>query len=103
MTDHPIDLIWWITVVEIPALTGLWWLVWRSRRDTDTALDRHRQRLDTAVAQAREALAAYKLEVAKSYASTSQLKDLEGRLTGHLLRIEAKLDSPHTRQERTPR
>lgn len=93
MNGTPIDVIWWITVVELPALTGLWWLIWRTRRDQDIALERHRQRLDAAVAQAREALAAYKLEVAKSYASTSQLKDLEARLTDHLLRIESKLDS----------
>lgn len=93
MNGTPIDVIWWITVVELPALTGLWWLIWRTRRDQDIALEKHRQRLDAAVAQAREALAAYKLEVAKSYASTSQLKDLEARLTDHLLRIESKLDS----------
>lgn len=92
MTDTSIDVIWWITVVEIPALSGLWWLTWRTRRDFDIALEHYRQRLDTAIAQAREALAAYKLEVAKSYASTVQLKDLEKRLTDHLLRIESKLD-----------
>ena len=42
--------------------------------------------------QAREALAAYKLEVAKSYATTGYLKDVEQRLTEHLVRIEGKLD-----------
>ncbi|MBO6837053.1 MAG: hypothetical protein RLW87_01230 [Alphaproteobacteria bacterium] len=93
MNGTSIDVIWWITVVELPALTGLWWLVWRTRRDQDIAMDQHRRRLDASVAQAREALAAYKLEVAKTYASTSQLKDLEERLTDHLLRIESKLDS----------
>ncbi|MDF1749948.1 MAG: hypothetical protein P1V34_13835 [Alphaproteobacteria bacterium] len=103
MTGTSIDVIWWITVVEIPALTGLWWLMWRTRRDQDVALERHRQRLDTAVTQLREALSAYKLEVAKSYASTSQLKDLEGRLTDHLLRIEAKLDSQKTLTRNTTR
>lgn len=93
MTGPPIDLIWWITVVEVPVVTGLWWLIWRTRRDQDTALDDQRRRVETALAQAREALSAYKLEVAKTYASTGQLKDLEARLTDHLLRIEAKIDS----------
>lgn len=102
MTDTSIDVIWWITAVEIPALTGLWWLIWRTRRDHDIALERYRQRLDTAVAQAREALSAYKLEVAKSYASTSQMKDLEARLTDHLLRIEAKLDGNTSKNRRAP-
>jgi hypothetical protein len=93
MTGPSIDLIWWITVVEVPVVTGLWWLIWRTRRDQDQALDDQRRRIETALAQAREALSAYKLEVAKSYASTGQLKDLEARLTDHLLRIEAKIDS----------
>lgn len=45
--------------------------------------------------RAREDLAAYKLEVAKSYASTGYLKDVEARLMAHLVRIEAKLDDLH--------
>ncbi len=102
MTATSLDVIWWITVVEIPALTGLWWLVWRTRRDQEDALERHRQRLDTALIQLREALAAYKLEVAKTYASTTQMKDLERRLTDHLLRIEAKLDSQSLKNRRDP-
>ncbi|TAN54916.1 MAG: hypothetical protein EPN26_06160 [Rhodospirillales bacterium] len=40
----------------------------------------------------REALSAYKLEVAKSYASIGYIKDIERRLTEHLVRIESKLD-----------
>jgi hypothetical protein len=40
----------------------------------------------------RGALADYKLDVAQNYASISLLKDVETRLTEHLLRIEAKLD-----------
>jgi len=42
----------------------------------------------------RERLSLYKLDVAKDYASIACLKDLERRLTSHLLRIEAKLDHP---------
>jgi hypothetical protein len=40
----------------------------------------------------REGLADYKLEVAKNYVSIAYLKDVERRLTDHLLRIDAKLD-----------
>lgn len=64
------ELAWWVTAVELPALAGLFWLVQRTR----------------------EALADYKLEVARTYASLAHLKDVEVRLTEHLLRIEAKLD-----------
>ena len=89
-----IDMVWWITVVEIPALTGLWWLVWRNRIHQDAETAHQREMLEVTSAQARDALAAYKLEVAKTYASIAYLKDVERRLTDHLLRIEAKLDIP---------
>ncbi len=89
-TWHP-DLVWWISVVELPTLAALFWLVWRNRRDQDRALEELRRRSEGMVAQTRENLAAYKLEVAKSYVSIPYLRDVERRLTAHLLRIEAKL------------
>ena len=49
--------------------------------------------------QMREALAAFKLEVGKSYASIADMRELEGRLVGHLLRIEAKLDTTAMKTE----
>lgn len=86
------DLIWWITVVELPALAGLFWLILRHRRDTDDTLDGCRERCSGDVSRARESLAAYKLDVAKNYASIPYLKEVERRLTTHLVRIEDKLD-----------
>ena len=92
---HPwaVDAAWWITAVEIPVLAGLYWLVWRNRRDADIAIDRARAAGEAAVTRLNEGLAAYKLEVAKSYASITCLREVEKRLTGHLLRIEDKLDA----------
>lgn len=87
-----LDLIWWITVVELPALAGLFWLNWRLRRDTDDAIIDARHETETGVRYLRDNLAAYKLEVAKSYASIGYLKEVERRLTDHLVRIEHKLD-----------
>lgn len=92
--DHSLDLMWWITVVELPALAGLFWMIWRARRDAEDGIERVRHVAVTAQAQMRESLAAYKLEVAKSYASLGHLKDVEQRLTDHLLRIETKIDNP---------
>ena len=92
---HPhwtLDLIWWITAVELPALGGLFWLAWRNRRDAEAALDSVRRQTDAAVGAFRENLAAYKLEVATSYASIPYLREVEARLTDHLVRIETKLD-----------
>lgn len=90
------DLIWWITVVEMPALAGLFWLIWRTRRDLEDAIDDARHETETGLSYMRESLAAYKLEVAKSYASIPYLKEVERRLTGHLVRIENKLDATNT-------
>jgi hypothetical protein len=77
-----LDLAWWATAVELPALAGLFWLMQRGRSELDVAQDR-----------LRDDLSAFKLEVARSYASTAALKDVERRLTEHLVRIEAKLDN----------
>lgn len=87
-----LDLIWWITAIELPALGGLFWLIQQTRKETDQALEPLRRGLETSGVQLRESLSAYKLEVAKSYASVADVKALEDRLTGHLLRIETKLD-----------
>lgn len=92
MEHMGMDPSWWITAVELPVLGGLFALIWRGRHDSDLRLDEIDHRLDVATSQLREALAAYKLEVAKTYATTGTLKDVEQRLTEHLLRIEAKLD-----------
>lgn len=93
MNHWTIDLMWWITAVELPTLGGLFWLIWRTRHDGDSRMDTLDHKLEVGLAQAREHLSAYKLEVAKSYATTGYLKDVERRLTEHLVRIEAKLDS----------
>lgn len=76
------DFMWWITAVELPALAGLFFLVWRTRRD-----------LERAIGRTADDLADFKLDVARNYASQAALKETEQRLTDHLVRIEHKLDS----------
>lgn len=93
-----LDFIWWITAVELPALAGLFWIGWRNHRALQDELDEVRHAAEVGLAHMRQNLDAYKLDVAKSYASISYLKDVEERLTGHLIRIEEKLDI--TRQAR---
>jgi hypothetical protein len=90
--NESLSAVWWITAVEMPALAGLFWLITRVRDDADKAVDELRSRADNAAAQVRESLAAYKLEVAKSYAGVGHLKEVEKRLSDHLLRIEHKLE-----------
>lgn len=92
MPAFSFDLAWWITVVDLPALGSLFWMIWKTRREGEKSLKHLRDVIESRNAQMREALSAFKLEVAKSYAAVSDLKDLESRLVGHLLRIESKLD-----------
>ncbi len=72
---------WWIAVVEIPILSALFWLIHHYRRDSV-----QENRILSGD------LAEHKLEVARYYARALDLRVLEGRITSHLLRIEAKLD-----------
>lgn len=85
-------LMWWITAVDVPVLSALFWMNVRTRRDNEEAIENLREGFELRSTQLREALAAFKLEVAKSYASVSDLRDLEGRIVSHLIRIESKLD-----------
>ena len=82
MTETMKDLLgWWIAVVEIPVLSALFWMIWHGRRDWEQGLR-----------ELNDDLSDHKLDVARNYARTGDLRELEGRLTSHLLRIEAKLD-----------
>ena len=54
-----LDVIWWITAVELPVISGLFWMINRHRRDAEQALEAVRQRAETAQIQVREALANY--------------------------------------------
>lgn len=93
------ELIWWITVFELPAFASLFWLIWKNRQDAQDSYEYLTSLLEKRTAQHREALSAYKLEVAKTYAAHSDVKELENRVIGHLLRIEAKLDATALKTE----
>ena len=91
-TEQGLDLVWWITAVELPVLAGLFWLGWRSWRTAHDQIEDVRHSAEVGLAHMREKLDAYKLDVAKNYASITYLRDVEERLTDHLIRIEEKLD-----------
>ena len=79
-------------MIDIPAAAALFMMFWRNKKDMDTQIDHLSRLLETRHSQLRDSLAAYKLEVAKTYSTQSELRELEGRLVSHLLRIESKLD-----------
>lgn len=93
------DLVWWITVVDLPAMAALFGFIWRTRVQCEEGLDEVHLALDHRSDQLREALNAFKLEVAKNYASQKDLRALETRLVEHLLRIESKLDTTALKAE----
>ena len=92
-------LVWWITAVDLPVMSGLFWLTLKIRHEAESAIDTLYETLDMRCTQLREGLSGFKLEVAKSYASVGDLKDLENRIVSHLLRIESKLDQTALKTE----
>lgn len=94
-----LDIVWWITAVELPALAGLFWIGWKNYAAVQDEIDEVRHVAEVGLAHLRQNLDAYKLDVAKHYASISYLRAVEERLTSHLIRIEEKLDI--TRIDRT--
>ncbi|WP_300300951.1 hypothetical protein [Ferrovibrio sp.] len=94
MANLAFDWTWWLSAVELPVLAGLFWLIQRQRDRTEQQIAQMQAEQRAAITATRAALSDYKLEVAQRYASIGYLKDVETRLTEHLLRIEAKLDLP---------
>lgn len=99
MTQISQDLLWWITVVDLPALSGLLFMIWRTRSETTREVDEIKIILDRRCDQLREALNGFKLEIAKNYASQQDLRAVETRIIEHLLRIEVKLDATALKAE----
>jgi hypothetical protein len=86
------DLLLWISAIELPVLGTLFGLILKNRTRADDEMQRMRDLLEIRNQQLSDALTAFKLEVAKTYASRRDLRDLEIRLVDHLLRIETKLE-----------
>ena len=92
MTEEwTISWVWWITAVEVPALGCLFWLTHHGRREAERALLRVYREIQTNLNMVLENLAQSKLDAARFYATVVDLKDVEQRLTEHLLRLEARL------------
>ncbi|WP_424136921.1 hypothetical protein [Roseomonas chloroacetimidivorans] len=90
---------WVAAAVETPFMAVLAWMLHNLRRSIAQSppFPPEREAHDAAQHQAalertRDDLAAFKLEVARTYVPLSLIRDVDGRLTAHLIRIEQKLD-----------
>lgn len=89
--DWTISWVWWITAVEVPVLGCLFWLIHHGRRESEQAILQLYREIQGNLNAVLDNLAQSKLEVARLYATLADLKDVEQRLTDHLLRLEARL------------
>ncbi|GGG50171.1 hypothetical protein GCM10010964_41800 [Caldovatus sediminis] len=92
MTPIQIEPTWWISVIEIPVVAALFHMLHGLRRDLHARIDRADERDSEALGRTREDLAAFKLEVARTYVPLSLVREIDRRLSQQLLRIESKLE-----------
>jgi hypothetical protein len=114
MPSFPPEPQWIAAAVETPLVVALAWMIHVLRRSivqgaerperpegeegapsADTPSRRRPESLAqqrAALERTRDDLAAFKLEVARTYVPLSLIRDVDGRLTAHLIRIEQKLD-----------
>jgi hypothetical protein len=85
------------TAVQAPMMAALFWMMHGLRRglsERPCAPEEPPQRCEAdALSRTRDELAAFKLEVARTYVPLSLIRDVDQRLTQQLLRIEEKLDA----------
>ena len=92
MSDEwTISLVWWITAVEVPVFGCLFWITHHGRREAERALMKVYSEVQGNLNMVLENLAHSKLEVARLYATIADLKDVEKRLSDHLLRLDGRL------------
>ena len=87
-----IEPTWWISVIEVPVVAALFRMIYMIKQDIQTRIERGDTRDSEAVSRTREDLAEFKLEVARNYVPLSLIRDVDRRLSQHLLRIEEKIE-----------
>jgi hypothetical protein len=89
--EWSISWMWWVTAIEAPVLGCMFWLIHHGRRESERALLRIYREIQGNLNMVLDNLAQSKLEIARFYATVSDLKDVEQRLTDHLIRLETRL------------
>ncbi|WP_419899743.1 hypothetical protein [Roseomonas sp. USHLN139] len=81
------------TVAQTPMLAVLFWMLHGLRRHLHERPEEVPPQDAGALSRTRDELAAFKLEVARTYVPLSLIRDVDQRLSRQLLRIEEKLDA----------
>ncbi len=81
-----------VMILQTKLLIVLFWMLHGIRRELDHRIDRGDLRQSDGLSRTRDELAAFKLEVARSYVPLSLMRGVDQRITDHLIRIEAKLE-----------
>lgn len=81
-------------LADAPMLGLLAWLLFLLHRDLPGRRTRDAEpaHAPDALARTRDDLAAFKIEVARTYVPLSLIRDVDARLSSQLMRIEQKLD-----------
>ncbi len=75
------EILKWAAMIELPVFAALFRMMLKHKKECEQSIN-----------LCKEDLNEFKLHVARNYVSITYLKDVEARLTNHLLRIEKKLD-----------
>ena len=81
-----------VMVIQTKLLIVLFWMLHGIRRELDNRIERGDLRSTDGLSRTRDELAAFKLEVARTYVPLSLMRGVDQRITDHLLRIEAQLE-----------
>ncbi|MCU0889579.1 MAG: hypothetical protein MUF65_04635 [Rubritepida sp.] len=102
MTFLQLELLWWLRAIEAPLFLLLLWLVHGIKRDLDQRITHGDSLTSSGLQRTREDLAAFRLEVARTYVPLSLIRDVDQRLSTQLHRIEERLEELRVGQERAP-
>jgi hypothetical protein len=91
MVDAGLSLSWWIGVVELPVFAGMFWIFKNNIDYLEKCIRANEIAAKKEIIGLVEAMSEFRVDVAVNYASISYMKDVENRLTAHLLRIEDKI------------
>jgi len=95
MTSFATEPQWLAAAVDTPFMALLAWMLHSLRRSIAQPPDPDHGDVpqhQAALERTREDLSAFKLEVARTYVPLSLIREVDTRLTSHLIRIEQKLD-----------